>query len=67
MVKVSEIRKTCLACPAQWEGETESGKIYIKLRWGHLSVRLGPTFDKAIGGRPVFDGMTWTAKMGHGV
>jgi hypothetical protein len=55
MVKVSEIRKTCLACPAQWEGETESGNIYIRFRWGHLSVRLGPTIGEAIGGRPIFE------------
>jgi hypothetical protein len=55
MVKVSEIRRTCLACPAQWEGETESGNIYIKFRWGHLSVRLGPTIEEAVGGRSIFE------------
>jgi hypothetical protein len=55
MVKVSEIRRTCLACPAQWEGETESGNVYIKFRWGHLSVRLGPTIEEAVGGRSIFE------------
>jgi len=55
MAKVSEIRRTCIACPAQWEGETESGNLYIRFRHGHLSVRLGPTIDEAIGGRAIFE------------
>jgi hypothetical protein len=62
MVKVSEIRRTCIACPAQWEGETDSGYLYIRFRWGHLSVRLGPTIEEAVGGRTVFE---WDDVDGH--
>ena len=43
------------SCPAQWEGETESGSIYIRFRWGQLSGTLGRTIDEAIGGRPIFE------------
>jgi hypothetical protein len=62
MVRVSGIRRTCIACPAQWEGETESGNVYIKFRWGHLSVRLGPTIEEAVGGGSIFE---WDDADGH--
>ena len=40
--RVAELRKTCAACPAQWEGMTEDGMaIYIRYRWGFLSVSVG--------------------------
>jgi len=42
-VEVEEIRQTCTACPSQWEGRTTDERpIYIRYRWGVLSVRLGP-------------------------
>jgi len=41
MWKVTNIVETCFACPSQWEGKTEDGHtIYIRYRWGHLSVRV---------------------------
>lgn len=41
-MRVIEIRKTCYACPAQWEGMVEGGKhLYIRYRWGWLSVDIG--------------------------
>ena len=55
MVKISEIRRTCFACPAQWEGKSKSGYVYIRFRWGHLDVRLGPTKETAVAGDTVFE------------
>jgi hypothetical protein len=40
--RLKTITQTCFACPSQWEGETEDGRpIYIRYRWGCLSVRIG--------------------------
>jgi hypothetical protein len=55
MVKIIEIRRTCFACPAQWEGKTESGYVYIKFRWGTLSVRAGSTIKDAVAGPTIFE------------
>lgn len=42
IINIKYLLKTCMACPAQWEGETKDGKpIYIRYRWGYLSFRLG--------------------------
>lgn len=41
MLKVITIERTCEACPAQWEGSLEDKRmIYIRYRWGWLSVRV---------------------------
>lgn len=49
MNKVIEIEQTCSACPAQWEGVLEDGRaIYIRYRWGHLSIEAGKTVEDAI-------------------
>lgn len=55
MVKITEIRRTCFACPAQWEGKTESGYVYIRFRWGGLTVRSGSTVKDAIARPPIFE------------
>lgn len=55
MVKVTEIRRTCFACPAQWEGKTESGYVYVRFRWGTLSVGLGPTIKDALAAAAIFE------------
>lgn len=55
MVKITEIRRTCFACPSQWEGKTESGYVYIRFRWGSLSVRTGSTIKDAIAGPTIFE------------
>ena len=40
-LKVVKLEKTCRACPAQWEGKLEDGRmIYIRYRWGRLSIRV---------------------------
>jgi hypothetical protein len=42
VIRVSRIRKTCNACPSQWEGVTPDGaKVYVRYRWGGLSVGVG--------------------------
>lgn len=48
MIVVKEIEQTCEACPSQWEGYTDDERcIYIRYRWGFLSVRIGPPGDKS--------------------
>jgi len=63
MVKVTEIRRTCFACPAQWEGKTEFGYVYIRFRWGTLTVRSGSTIKDAIAGPTIFE---WHDTDGYG-
>lgn len=55
MVKISEIRRTCFACPSQWGGKTESGYVYIKFRWGSLTIRSGSTIKDAIAAPTIFE------------
>jgi hypothetical protein len=41
MIVVREIRKTCSACPAQWEGFTRDGRgIYVRFRYGSLRIDI---------------------------
>ena len=41
MIKVVELKRTCWACPSQWEGKTDAGNdVYIRYRWGYLRVDL---------------------------
>lgn len=36
------LKKTCLACPSQWEGALGDGRaVYARYRHGHLSVGIG--------------------------
>lgn len=47
--KVVTLRKTCLACPSQWEGRLGDGRtIYARYRGGVLSVGVGNDIDEAI-------------------
>lgn len=50
MQKIKTIKKTCDACPSQWEGELEDGRnFYIRYRFGLLTVRFGKNVgDSAI-------------------
>jgi hypothetical protein len=42
VIHIARIRKTCDACPAQWEGVAADGaKVYVRYRWGGLSVGVG--------------------------
>jgi hypothetical protein len=50
MTKVLTLKKTCLACPSQWEGDLEDGRaVYARFRHGHLSVGIGGTVKQAVG------------------
>jgi len=41
-MKISKLIRTCTACPSSWEGKTDDNRdVYIRFRWGDLSVRLG--------------------------
>ena len=49
MLKVKALINTCLAFPSQWEGVLEDGRaIYIRFRWGRLTVSAGASVDDAI-------------------
>jgi hypothetical protein len=48
--EVYDLRRTCIACPSQWEGRiNDHGSIYIRYRWGTLTVRLSMTDANAVG------------------
>ena len=60
MLKINHIKKTCDACPTQWEGTLEDGRmIYVRYRWGCLEISLSakPTTDifEAVSGGYIFD------------
>ena len=41
-MKVVELRHTCYAMPAQWEGRCNDGKwVYVRYRFGWLSIVVG--------------------------
>lgn len=65
-MKVVEIKRTCEACPSQWEGKLSDGRmIYVRFRWGSLNISVSPkpTDDimDAVGGEHVFG----TDLLGH--
>ena len=44
MIKVKELTQTCSVCPSQWEGTLTNGEeLYIKYRYGYLSIRVNGT------------------------
>ena len=48
-VRIVQLTKTCDSCPSQWEGETDTGKkVYIRFRWGGLSIGVGNTLSEAV-------------------
>jgi len=47
-MKVKNIVQTCGACPSQWEGTIEDGRMfYARYRWGTLTIQISkkPTND----------------------
>lgn len=63
MITVKRIEQTCTACPSQWEGVTDDDRaIYIRYRWGWLSVDVAPTIEEAVVGSEVF-----AAQVGDGL
>jgi len=58
-VKLVKLKKTCSACPAQWEGKLEDGRmVYVRYRWGYLSVRVSENktedITDAVRGKEIF-------------
>lgn len=46
---ITSMRKTCTACPSQWEGTLDDHRaIYARYRWGELSVGLGERIEDAV-------------------
>lgn len=46
---VTELKKTCNACPAQWEGRTSDGRwVYVRYRWGGLRIGFGADLKEAV-------------------
>ena len=59
-IRVIKISCTCCACPSQWEGRTADCRaVYVRYRWGHLSVRVSREKDlrpnAAVMGESVFE------------
>ncbi len=56
-IEVYDLRRTCIAAPAQWEGRAgECGSIYIRYRWGWLRARVSWTTSEASAqGVSIFD------------
>jgi len=49
IIQVYDLRRTCIACPSQWEGRVnDHGSIYIRYRRGWLTVRLSMTDANAV-------------------
>jgi len=40
--KIVDLKRTCVACPSQWEARTKDDRpVYVRYRWGYLSVMMG--------------------------
>lgn len=58
MIHITELTKTCFACPAQWEGRTADGDyVYIRYRLGYLTLDIGKTLRAAVAGDGALIGM----------
>jgi len=45
-LKLVSLTQTCGACPSQWNAMTDDGRqVYIRYRWGYLSVCVGEAGD----------------------
>ena len=59
--------RTCPACPSQWDAQTVEGKyLYIRYRFGHLTVDEADTPEEAVNGTCIFSedwGGYWNGEM----
>ncbi len=61
------LKKTCLACPSQWEGALDDGRaVYARFRHGHLSVGIGETVEEAVN-NAMSDGALYDKEIGDGL
>lgn len=50
-------RKTCIACPAQWEFKTDNGDwLYVRYRFGAFSASTGASIKEAVSGQTIVFG-----------
>lgn len=59
-LKLVSMTQTCWGCPSQWDAMTDDGRqVYIRYRWGCLSVRVGKPGDMTeyagVRGEPFID------------
>lgn len=55
---VEDLIQTCPACPSQWEGTCEGRPVYVRYRYGHLTVSVGERdggVNSAVSGIRVLD------------
>lgn len=58
-MKIKFLKRTCIACPSQWEGKLSDGReIYIRFRWGRFTVNIGKNLIEAIENRPLIEETT---------
>jgi hypothetical protein len=51
-IRISSVIQTCDRNPSQWEGLTDDGMhVYVRYRWGHLTIGSGKTLDEAVNNR----------------
>lgn len=49
-MEIIKVNRTCSACPSQWELTLKDGRmIYVRYRWGMLSIRISPDPTTDIG------------------
>ena len=64
-IEVTSLTMTCSACPSQWEGLLDDGRVlYCRYRWGTLEIGVGETLTEAVRNR------NWCRTLGdayHGV
>ncbi len=53
-MEVVSLRRTCTACPSQWEGLLDNDDyLYVRYRHGIFSAGTGNTIDAAVGNQNV--------------
>jgi hypothetical protein len=58
VIVVTSVEQTCGACPSQWEGVADDGRVvYARYRGGRLRVSLGATLEAALDSQPIIDRM----------
>jgi hypothetical protein len=65
--KIVSLTKTCDAAPAQWQGKLANGHdIYIRYRYGYLSVRMGEQLFDEYGDPDAWDdALVYQTNPGH--
>jgi hypothetical protein len=64
---VISLKKTCPACPSQWEGKLDDGRVvYARYRWGGLSVGVGEELEDAVD-NGMSEGALFSENVGDGL